>query len=122
MNGLVANVLAAAGDTWGIPGPVFLAGYALIALALVAYAVVGRRTGSGSASVRELNAFELAYLAGGRRRAVAAALASLRAEGAAETAGRGRLRARGVPVRVGGNALDGTILAVIRASGEIAVT
>ncbi|WP_161602721.1 TIGR04222 domain-containing membrane protein [Thermomonospora catenispora] len=122
MNGLAADVLAAAGDTWGIPGPLFLAGYVLIALLLVVRALRKRRAGSTSAPARDLSAFELAYLAGGRPRALAAALASLRAQGAVEPAGRGRLRATGAPGRFADGALDGAALAVVRSSGEIAVT
>ncbi|MBA9006643.1 TIGR04222 domain-containing membrane protein [Thermomonospora cellulosilytica] len=120
MNGSAADVLAATGDTWGIPGSLFLTVYVFVALALTALAVAMRRTGAGSTPVRDLHAFEIAFLVGGRHRAVAAALASLRAEEAVESAGRGRLRATGGPGRSGVSTLDGAILAAIRGGREIA--
>ena len=79
---------AAAGDTWGISGPRFLAWY-IVALfvALVIALIVRERTGRtvSTDSPGDLPApAEIAYLTRGRIDAVLTALAALRAAGVVE--------------------------------------
>jgi uncharacterized protein (TIGR04222 family) len=77
--------LAAAGDTWGIPGPTFLAYFvgALLAIAVLSalhrYVLFAGRSG---ADVSRLGPQQVAYLGGGDKIAVYTALAGLRASGA----------------------------------------
>jgi uncharacterized protein (TIGR04222 family) len=80
------------GDTWGIPGPVFIAGYVVGALVALAITLAWRRSlSAGRAPSRELDVHEVAYLAGGEEQALVAALTGLRAENAIEIVDR-RLR------------------------------
>lgn len=67
---------------WGIDGPAFLAGYLLLALVVVARAVVVRlASGRVPSPTRAVElASDAAYLNGGRRLAVLAALAALRVD------------------------------------------
>ncbi|GAA1586850.1 hypothetical protein GCM10009678_81730 [Actinomadura kijaniata] len=91
--------LSAAGDTWGIPGPLFIWGmYVPAALVLVGLVLLLRRAlAPGRRFAGDLHPYELAYLDGGPGRAVLAALTALRAEGAVEAAGGGKVRAVGDP-------------------------
>jgi uncharacterized protein (TIGR04222 family) len=93
------HMLATQGDTWGIPGPAF-AGLYLVATVVVvsgtALILVVIRSGRGRGSARELHPYEVAYLIGGRRRAVATAVAGLHVDGAIETFSR-RLCATAAP-------------------------
>ncbi|WP_067478331.1 TIGR04222 domain-containing membrane protein [Actinomadura hibisca] len=101
--------LSAAGETWGIPGPQFIGIFVPLAVVLTALALhVRRAMVAGRPPEREPGPYELAYLEGGGERAVLAALARLRAEGAVETAGRGSVRATSAP-RDSGNGLDGVV-------------
>ncbi|MFY1650801.1 TIGR04222 domain-containing membrane protein [Solwaraspora sp. WMMB762] len=95
------------GETWGIPGPTFLAVFGLTALVLlvanlgyrrIALAGHGGRTGS-------LGGAEVAYLNGGGRLAVYASLAALRSAGSVDVGTRGTLRAAG-PLPTGAGQLD----------------
>ncbi len=86
-----------AGDTWGIPGPQFLQIYLIVAAAAVVLAVLVRTAvtrGSGSYA-GQLSPTEIGYLAGGRTRAVQAAVAGLRAAGALDAGPGSTLRASG---------------------------
>ncbi|MGW3613944.1 TIGR04222 domain-containing membrane protein [Micromonospora sp. NPDC005163] len=77
--------LAASGDTWGIPGPTFLRLYLVATAVMVALAVWHRfrRPASASVSVSEpLSPQQAAYLNGGPRLAVHAAVGGLRGAGA----------------------------------------
>jgi uncharacterized protein (TIGR04222 family) len=75
-----------ADDTWGISGPQFLQVYLIVAVGAVVLAVLLRTLvtrGSGSRDA-QLSPTEVGYLAGGRLRAVQAAVAGLRAAGAVD--------------------------------------
>jgi uncharacterized protein (TIGR04222 family) len=78
------TVLAAAGDTWGIPGPTFLKVY-LAAAALVVIGSVVHRTlvlrGSRTAGADQLGPQQVAYLNGGDQLAVWTAVGGLRGSG-----------------------------------------
>ena len=79
------TVVAASGDTWGISGPQFLQIYLVLAVAALVTALVWRALatrGTDPGGYRPPGPVELAYLAGGRRLAVQAALAGLRCAGA----------------------------------------
>jgi uncharacterized protein (TIGR04222 family) len=90
------RVLAAQGDTWGISGAAFIKGYVFAAVAALLLALLLRQWARrGRPSVRELHPYELAYLAGGGGRAIAAAVAALRMDGAIEPAEHGKLRVTG---------------------------
>lgn len=92
------NGVAAQGDTWGIPGPAFAGFYLLAMVVVVAATIIIRRAiHGGRDAARELHPYEVAYLIGGGRRAVATAVAGLRADGAVETSGDGHLRAIAAP-------------------------
>jgi uncharacterized protein (TIGR04222 family) len=86
-----------ADDTWGIPGPQFLQIYLIVAVGAVVLAVLLRTMvtmGSGSRDAH-LSPTEVGYLAGGRTRAVQAALAGLRAADAVGAGAAGTLFTRG---------------------------
>ncbi|MFC6886349.1 TIGR04222 domain-containing membrane protein [Actinomadura yumaensis] len=89
--------LAAAGDTWGVPGPLFLWGlYVPAAIVVYVLVVLTRRLcAPGRDPARDLHPYEVAYLLGEGRRAVAAALTLLRAEGAIEAYDKGKIRVTG---------------------------
>jgi uncharacterized protein (TIGR04222 family) len=78
-----------AADTWGISGPRFIGIYLAVAALAVAVALLTRfLTGRGDApslTARDPLPGDVAYLAGGERRAVHSALASLRAADAVDT-------------------------------------
>ncbi|MEU7619578.1 TIGR04222 domain-containing membrane protein [Micromonospora rifamycinica] len=106
------NILAASGDTWGIPGPLFLKLYLMVA----AVAVVGtllhrRRTTAGppdAAGTDQLGPQQVAYLNGGDQLAVWSALGGLRAAGAIDVRPDRRLIAAG-PTPTGVTPLDHAI-------------
>ncbi|MBC6463250.1 TIGR04222 domain-containing membrane protein, partial [Actinomadura sp. HBU206391] len=88
-------LIAANGDAWGISGPTFLIVYAVAAIALAALTVALRRKVTrGRPTKVPLGPIEAAYLIGGSSRAIAAAVAALRADRAVTSAGDGRLEAR----------------------------
>lgn len=102
------------GNTWGIPGPVFIVGYVVGTLVALAITLSLRRTlSSGRAPSRELDVHEVAYLAGGEEQALIAALTGLRAENAIEITDR-RLRRTGTRPRGRGD-LDHAVAAKIGA-------
>ena len=71
-------------DTWGIPGPTFLAYFIGAAVAVVVLSAIHRKIlfrGDRSARVDDLGAQQVAYLNGGDRLAVYASLGGLRAAG-----------------------------------------
>ncbi|HEX2312580.1 MAG TPA: TIGR04222 domain-containing membrane protein [Thermomonospora sp.] len=117
------DVLAGAGDTWGIPGRTFLVLYLLAAAGLTVVALLARRSiRRNGAAPRELHPYEAAYLKGGPPRAVAAALAALRFVGAVESAGGGRVRVTdGAQARTARSPLDDAVHEAIRESGGIKV-
>ncbi|SEF47128.1 TIGR04222 domain-containing protein [Thermomonospora echinospora] len=93
MDALAVDVFAGTGDTWGISGPDFLLIYVAAAIVLLGAALAARRWACrGRPPQGDLDAYELAYLVGGMRRAVAASVAALRAEGAINVARKGKLR------------------------------
>ncbi len=99
-------------DTWGIPGPTFLALYAAAAaVVLVATLVLRSRAFAGPDRVRidQLSPQHTAYLTGGPARAVFASLAFLRQHGVLESESSGRLRRTG-GLPPGANALDSAVL------------
>ncbi|MEV4414332.1 TIGR04222 domain-containing membrane protein [Catellatospora sp. NPDC049609] len=99
-------------DTWGIPGPVFLAWYAVAAaVVLVTTLVLRSRAFAGPDQVRvdQLSPQHLAYLNGGPALAVYSSLAFLRQHHVLETYDAGRLRrVGGLPP--GASALDAAVL------------
>lgn len=78
------TVLAAQGDTWGIPGPTFLALFAGAAGVLVIAAFVHRAIlfAGHHTPVDQLHPQQVAYLNGGPKLAVYASLAGLKSSGA----------------------------------------
>lgn len=91
--------------TWGIPGPTFLAGYALAGVLVVLVAVRGRRRiaagDPGGARGLDARPEEVALLNGGPDLAVYAALSAMHVDGTVVTSGRttGQVRAGGPPTR-----------------------
>ncbi|GAB3694549.1 hypothetical protein GCM10027589_58710 [Actinocorallia lasiicapitis] len=109
-------MVLAASPTWGITGPQFLAGYALAAVGLFVVAlVIRRKAAAGRTPVRELHQYELAYLAGGERRAIAASLSGLRA-GQAVTAAKHGILSLVAPPRMTLYPLDEAVLDGVRAN------
>ncbi|MFC7758333.1 TIGR04222 domain-containing membrane protein [Catellatospora bangladeshensis] len=99
-------------DTWGIPGPTFLALYAATAaVVLVATLILRSRAFAGPERVRidQLTPQHTAYLAGGPARAVYASLAFLRQHGVLESESSGRLRRTG-GLPPGASPLDAAVL------------
>ncbi|MEU3457194.1 TIGR04222 domain-containing membrane protein [Micromonospora sp. NPDC006766] len=87
-------VLAAPGDTWGIPGPVFLRWYLLAAAVLVVGTLVHRfrvLAGTPATATGQLRPQEVAYLNGGNRLAVWASIGGLRHAGVIAVRSDGRL-------------------------------
>ncbi|GAA3985718.1 hypothetical protein GCM10023085_79860 [Actinomadura viridis] len=83
--------LAAIGDTWGIPGPLFLFGLFIpAAVVLLAGVLLIRRLLSpGRDPQGDLHPYKIALLDGGAGRVIATAVAALRADGAVEAQGGG---------------------------------
>ncbi|RQX00598.1 TIGR04222 domain-containing membrane protein [Micromonospora inaquosa] len=96
---MIAN--AASGDTWGISGPTFLRYYiaaAILVVAIAAYHRVRLAAGSTAAMTADpLGPQQLAYLNGGPRLAVHAALGGLRGSGAIGVRPDRRLTTTGAP-------------------------
>lgn len=110
--------LAGAGDTWGVSGPLFLWGlYVPAAIVVYVLVVLTRRLcDPGRDPERDLHPYEVAYLLGEGRRAVAAALTLLRAEGAIEAFAKGRIRVTG-PRRDPGTPLDNAVHRALDSGG-----
>lgn len=82
-------VMAAPGDTWGIPGSTFLVLYLTAVVSVAVLAAVHRSVlfaGTRGAQVDQLGPQQIAYLNGGDRLAVYAALGGLRGAGAISSA------------------------------------
>lgn len=101
------RVLAAQGDTWGIPGPTFLALFAVAAVALMIAALIHRAVlfAGHHTPVDRLGPQQVAYLNGGDKLAVYSSLAGLRAAGAIEVAA-GRTLTTAGPMPAGATPLD----------------
>ncbi|WP_306209338.1 TIGR04222 domain-containing membrane protein [Actinoplanes sp. RD1] len=98
-------------DTWGISGPAFLALFFAAVVAVLVAAAVHRRIlfrGDRSTSIGSLGPQQIAYLNGGDRLAVYAALSGLRSAGAV-TAVSGRRLAQSGPLPAGVTPLDTAI-------------
>jgi uncharacterized protein (TIGR04222 family) len=77
--------LAAAGDTWGIPGPTFLFLYVCALIAVAVLSAIHRRilfAGRSGTDAAQLGPQQIAYLSGRDKLAVYASLGGLRAAGA----------------------------------------
>ncbi|MEW2377940.1 TIGR04222 domain-containing membrane protein [Micromonospora sp. NPDC047812] len=115
------TVLAAPGDTWGIPGPAFLGVYLLAAVVIVVGTVVHRLSvlaGPQVGDVGQLGPQQVAYLNGGQQLAIWASLGGLRSSGAIGVRPDRRLTTGG-PLPVGITPLD---QAVHLAAGRNATT
>ncbi|MFJ6196525.1 TIGR04222 domain-containing membrane protein [Micromonospora sp. NPDC092111] len=102
------TVIAAPGDTWGIPGPLFLKLYLMVAVVAVVGTVLHRRrltAGPDSVGVDQLGPQQVAYLNGGDQLAVWAALGGLRGAGAIDVRPDRKLIAAG-PLPAGITPLD----------------
>ncbi|SCE65107.1 TIGR04222 domain-containing protein [Micromonospora matsumotoense] len=105
------NTLAAPGDTWGIPGPLFLKLYLLVAVVAVVGTLLHRRratAGPDPVTADQLGPQQVAYLNGGDQLAIWAALGGLRAAGAIDVRPDRRLIAAG-PTPTGVTPLDHAI-------------
>ncbi|WP_434740887.1 TIGR04222 domain-containing membrane protein [Micromonospora sp. SH-82] len=94
------NVLAAPGDTWGIPGPVFLGIYLSAVVVTIVCSVIHRHfllDGRWGVFNQPLDAQQLAYLNGGEKLVLWTALTGLRAGGTVDVTPDRRLRAVGDP-------------------------
>lgn len=108
---------AAAGDTWGIPGPAFLLFFLATAIAVAIAAGVHRYVlfaGNSSARVDELGPQQVAFLNGGDQLAVYASLGGLRAAGSIGSAA-GKTLCHSGPLPAGVTPLD---TAVYNAAGR----
>ncbi len=101
------TVLAAPGDTWGIPGPVFLRLYLLTAVLLLVGGLVHRvrLLGGPSTGTGSLDPQQVAYLNGGAPLAVLTSLGGLRGSRAIGVSLGGRLTTGG-PLPAGTTPLD----------------
>ncbi|MGK5445428.1 TIGR04222 domain-containing membrane protein [Micromonospora sp. URMC 105] len=100
--------LAAAGDTWGVPGPLFLRLYLAVAVVAVVGTMLHRRrllAGPDPSGVDLLGPQQVAYLNGGDQLAVWTALGGLRAAGAIDVRPDRKLIAAG-PLPAGVTPLD----------------
>lgn len=98
-------------DTWGIPGTTFLAYYVGTMAAIVVLAAIHRRIlfrGPRDVRVDNLNPQQVAYLSGGERLAVYAAMGGLRTAGTIGT-GPGRALVETGPLPPGATALDNAL-------------
>jgi uncharacterized protein (TIGR04222 family) len=103
--------LAAQGDTWGISGPAFLVLYSAMIVAVLILSAIHRRilfAGDRTASVDRLGPQQVAYLNGGDRLAVYAALGGLRGAGAI-AGGPGKTLYQAGPLPAGVTPLDSAI-------------
>ncbi|WBB80165.1 TIGR04222 domain-containing membrane protein [Micromonospora sp. WMMD882] len=104
---MTTTLLAAAGDTWGISGPTFLAGYLTVAALAVVGSVVHRARlfgGDRTSGPEQLDPPQVAYLNGGARLALHSSIGALRHAGAIGMAVP-RLAATG-PLPAGANPID----------------
>ncbi|MEH1013306.1 TIGR04222 domain-containing membrane protein [Micromonospora sp. CPCC 206060] len=111
------TVLTAPGDTWGIPGPTFLALYLGAAALIVFVSLIWRKVlfaGRNACDADQLGPQQVAYLNGGARTALYAALGGLRAAGAVGATRDRRLAVTG-PLPAGVTPLD---RAVYQAAGN----
>jgi uncharacterized protein (TIGR04222 family) len=101
------TVLAAQGDTWGIPGSTFLTLFAGAAAVLVVAALIHRAVlfAGHHTPVDRLGPQQVAFLNGGDKLAVYASLAGLKGAGAIEV-GPGRTLTASGPMPVGATPLD----------------
>jgi uncharacterized protein (TIGR04222 family) len=102
------TLLAAPGDTWGISGPAFLAGYLTVAALVVVGSAIHRAwlfNGRRPSGFDQLGPQQAAYLNGGVRLAVYSAIGALRSVGAIGADRRRLLRATG-PLPAGATPLD----------------
>ena len=103
--------LAAQGATWGITGPAFLVLYFAALVAVLILSAIHRRilfAGDRTASVSRLGPQQVAYLNGGDRLAVYAALGGLRGAGAI-AGGPGKTLYQAGPLPAGVTPLDNAI-------------
>ncbi|SCE92570.1 TIGR04222 domain-containing protein [Micromonospora viridifaciens] len=90
------TVLASSDDTWGIPGPTFLAIYLTAAAVILLVCGVHRYLVLRGRTPKEpLDAESAAYLSGGAQLAIWTALAAMRRAGVVGVRARGRLAATG---------------------------
>ncbi|MFE9693960.1 TIGR04222 domain-containing membrane protein [Micromonospora sp. NPDC005806] len=90
------TVLASSGDTWGIPGPVFLTIYVAAAAAILLTCAVHRHlVRRGRTPKDPVDAESAAYLSGGEQLALWTALAGLHRAGVVGVRARGRLESTG---------------------------
>lgn len=86
------HLLAAKGDTWGISGPAFAGLYLIAAVVfLIGTLLIRRWIRRGRPVHGSCTRTRVAYLIGGLRRAVATAVAGLRADRAIDVSEDGRL-------------------------------
>ncbi len=103
--------LAAAGDTWGIPGPTFLLLFIGALIAVTVLSAVHRRVlfaGHSGADAGRLGPQQVAYLSGRDKLAVYASIGGLRASGAIGS-GPGRTLVQTGPLPAGVTPLDAAI-------------
>ncbi|RAY13101.1 TIGR04222 domain-containing membrane protein [Actinomadura craniellae] len=113
------------GDTWGISGPAFIAGFAAAGAVLFVVTLALRfLLRRGRSASRELHPYEIAYLIGGASRATAAALAGLRLMGLIASPARGRVALAPAAPAVRApldNPLDDALVAALRRKGSARV-
>ncbi|MFB9446204.1 TIGR04222 domain-containing membrane protein [Dactylosporangium vinaceum] len=108
------SIVAAPGDTWGIPGPQFLWLYFGLAAVAIIGVLIWRRSITGGPSLRsarDLTPTQAALINGDRRLAVYSSLAALRTAGSIETDKQGKLRQTAIPP-TGAPELDRAIYSV----------
>ncbi|WP_326553030.1 TIGR04222 domain-containing membrane protein [Micromonospora sp. NBC_01813] len=99
------------GDTWGIPGPTFLALYGIAALGLLIISIGYRLTmfaGNRDPRPGDLTGTQVAHLTGGAPLAINAALGGLRGAGVIDVGGGRALRASG-PLPAGADELTAAV-------------
>ncbi|GLI01857.1 TIGR04222 domain-containing membrane protein [Phytohabitans aurantiacus] len=99
---MTGSLLAADADTWGISGPTFLTAFVAVAAGLVAVALLYRRTlyigaDEGVTLAGDLTAEQVAYLQGGDKLAMWAAVGRLRSVESITVTARGKLATTGTP-------------------------
>ncbi len=103
--------LAAAGDTWGIPGSTFLVFFVCALIGIVVLSAIHRRllfAGRPDVDATRLGPQQVAYLNGTGKRAVYASIGGLRASGAIGS-GPGRTLVQTGPLPAGVTPLDGAV-------------
>ncbi|WUH96474.1 TIGR04222 domain-containing membrane protein [Spirillospora sp. NBC_00431] len=103
-------------EFWG-PALALLAGHILVGIVLVAMLWSARaKARRGHPPIRELHAYEVAYLHGGARHAIAVSIAALRLDGAVDVSADARLIATGQSAagpRTAGTPLNAAVLGAI---------